>query len=74
MRPIILSGPAFDWDEGARYQANAVVDGEVNWRAAMFADPGVMKCPGCGEFLWREGHVVKCPHCSHEWDTRKAGV
>lgn len=70
-RPIILDGAPFDWDEGARYGQNAVDDaGNVNWMAAMFADPGVMTCPGCGEHLWNEGDRVRCPHCSHEFTTR----
>lgn len=70
MRPIILTGKAFDWDEGARYGAAAVnVDDSVNWRAAFFADPGVMSCPQCKEHLWREGDTVRCPHCSSEFET-----
>lgn len=73
-RPIIISGQPFDWKSGAEAAENVVgEDGEVNWMAAMFADPGVMRCPGCREYLWREGDLVRCPHCSHEWDTRKRG-
>lgn len=69
-RPIILEGKPFDWDEGKRYGAQAVDDdGNVNWMAAMFADPGVMACPGCGEHLWNEGMTAKCPDCEHEWRT-----
>lgn len=68
-RPIILEGKPFDWDAGAESLKNAVSgDGEANWGAAAFADPGVMKCPGCQEYLWREGERVRCPHCSHEWE------
>ncbi len=35
-------------------------DGEVNWRAAFFADPGCRKCPGCGEYYWDEADVMEC--------------
>jgi hypothetical protein len=67
---IILSGKPFDWDEGAKMQdlvADAAAEGHVNWYAAAGADPGVMKCPGCGEYLWKEGERVRCPDCGHEW-------
>lgn len=36
-------------------------DGEVNWRAAFFADPGVTQCPSCSEYLWWEGAILECP-------------
>jgi ssDNA-binding Zn-finger/Zn-ribbon topoisomerase 1 len=69
--PILLEGPAFDWAEGEKHGAQAVDDdGNVNWMAAMFADPGCMKCPGCSEYLWREGYRVRCPDCGHEWVTQ----
>jgi exosome complex RNA-binding protein Csl4 len=68
-RPIIIAGRPFDWEEGERYRARVVAeDGSIDWMAAAFADPGVMKCPGCGEFLWNEGSRVRCPHCTHEWE------
>ena len=68
--PIILDGPAFDWEEGKRCSDQVVdEDGEVNWYAAMGADPGVMACPGCGLYLWQEGDRVRCPDCGHEWVT-----
>lgn len=43
--------------------ASHVVDdrGVVNWRAAFFADPGVTQCPGCGEYVMREGSILECP-------------
>ena len=69
-RPIIIEGPPFDWEAGAKALGGVCDGGEPNWGAAACADPGVMKCPGCDEHLWREGHVVRCPHCSCEWDTR----
>lgn len=69
-RPIILEGKGFDWEAGNRAQekvAEAAEEGEVNWGAAMLADPGVMKCPGCGVYLDREGKKVECPDCGHVW-------
>lgn len=67
--PIILEGKAFPWNEPN--PAGEVVDanGEVNWMAAAFADPGCLKCPGCGVFLWNEGLRVRCPDCGAEFDT-----
>ena len=44
-------------------------DGNVNWRAAFSADPGVIECPGCGIFLWREGTKVECPDCGEVFFT-----
>lgn len=68
--PIILEGEAFPWDKPN--PAGKVVDddGEVNWRAASFADPGVMKCPKCAEYLWREGVRVRCPTCNNEFEVK----
>jgi len=67
---IILRGKPFDW-EAAKPAAQNVVDeeGEVNWRNAMNADPGVMKCPNCDVLLWREGEFVECPDCHHQFST-----
>ena len=63
-RPIILEGEPFDWLEGQKNLIGAVDEnGEVNWLAAMSADPGCMKCPKCQEWLWREGIKVECPEC-----------
>jgi len=70
--PIILKGKAFDWEAAAPKASNAVDDkGEVNWRNAMAADPGVMKCPNCGIFLWREGELVECPDCGEQFSTMR---
>ena len=69
--PIILEGEPFDWEAGAT-AADKVMNGQViNWGAAMAADPGIMACPGCGVFLWREGVRVKCPDCGQEWNQRE---
>jgi hypothetical protein len=68
--PIIIEGKAFDWHEGAEYSAKAVdSDGNVNWQAASFADPGVIACPKCKAYLWNEGLRVRCPDCGEEFDT-----
>jgi Zn finger protein HypA/HybF involved in hydrogenase expression len=62
--PIILEGNPFNWDEGKKSMMNAVdKHGEINWLAAFNADPGVIKCPKCQEWLWREGKKVQCPEC-----------
>lgn len=72
LRPEIIEGQPFDWEFGAKAAAMAVDDdGEVNWRAAFYADPGTMTCPGCLRKLWREGTLVRCPDCQHEWNTNR---
>jgi hypothetical protein len=50
------------WNETAM---DNVVDaaGEVNWKAAFYADPGVKKCPGCDEYYWDEASVMECTVC-----------
>lgn len=69
--PIILEGEPFDWEAGAK-AASEVMNGEyINWMAALAADPGVMTCPACKVYLWREGQVVRCPDCAHEWNQRE---
>lgn len=66
----IITGLAFDWDEAKKYADNVVDDsGEVNWRNAFFADPGVMSCPKCDACYWAEGHGVECTGCGHRWYT-----
>ena len=67
--PIILEGDPFPWD--APNPLGAIIDaaGKVNWMAAAFADPGVMSCPKCKEYLWNEGNRVRCPDCGHEFET-----
>jgi len=69
---IILEGKPFDWEAAKSAMENAVgEDGEPNWRAAMAADPGLMKCPNCGVYLWREGEFVECPDCHHQFSTMR---
>ena len=69
--PIILEGKGFDWDKGQKASEHVMDDeGNVNWYAAFSADPGVMKCPKCGVYLWNEGTKVRCPDCGHEWSPK----
>ena len=68
MTAVVLEGPRFDWEAGARAAENVVGDdGEINYWAAASADPGVMACPSCGVYHWREGTRVRCANCAHEW-------
>ena len=68
--PIILEGVAFLWSEPNPHGEVVDESGEVNWAAAAFSDPGCMACPKCNVYLWNEGLRVRCPECSHEFDTR----
>ena len=67
--PIILEGKAFPWDEPNPHGEVTDAEGNINWAAAAFADPGVLSCPGCKEYLWNEGFRVRCPGCGREFDT-----
>lgn len=67
--PIILKGEPFLWNEPNPHGETVDEDGEVNWAAAAFADPGVMGCPRCAVYLWNEGDFVRCPDCGHEFET-----
>lgn len=66
--PIILKGPTADWEFHKREMAK-LKDDPDNFSAAMGADPGVIQCPACKTCLWREGWTIKCPDCSHEFET-----
>lgn len=73
-RPIIIEGEPFDWEEGGKNMLNVVdAAGEVNWQAAFSADPGVMQCPRCREYLWKEGTKVQCPNCDNIFFTKAGG-
>lgn len=63
----LISGAYKDaWNEQA--MDNVVYpDGEVNWRAAFAADPGVKKCPGCDEYYWDEASVMECTNCKTQF-------
>lgn len=70
LRPTVISGPPFDWGEAAKASESVIDDdGEVNWRAAFNADPGVSKCPKCSTMHWWEGDRIRCAFagCGHEW-------
>lgn len=68
--PKILTGQSFDWQDGAKWTEKVVgANGEVNWRAASFADPGVTQCPECKAFYWNEGDTVECLDCGAQWET-----
>lgn len=58
----ILGKVTFDWEAGAeaakRVQRD---DGSINWRAALSADPGVVRCNKCERYLWNESDTLQCP-------------
>lgn len=43
--------------------------GEINWRAAAGADPGICSCPACGEMFWCWGSKQRCAVCGFEYPT-----
>lgn len=73
--PIVLEPKGFDnaraWQECTGYVAKCGgiqhEGGEVNWRAAAGADPGIVSCPACGIHLWGWGVRLQCPDCSFEF-------
>ena len=73
----IIYGPYENaWDGEA--SANVVnEEGDINWRAAFTADPGVRRCE-CGLYLWDEARVLECPDCEawgwSKHDNRKPKV
>lgn len=77
MDPIVIDPPNFDqksaWGECRDYvdKCGGVVNeaGEVNWRAAHAADPGICSCPACGEMYWCWGNVQRCRACTFEYPT-----
>jgi ssDNA-binding Zn-finger/Zn-ribbon topoisomerase 1 len=66
-RPIILKGEPFDWNEGYKHMLVA----NRSFADAMAADPGCVQCPGCKEYLWREGEKVECPHCHTQFEIKR---
>jgi len=69
--PIILPNSAwqFNYDNAKEAAENAVDDeGNVNWWAAMAADPGVTKCPGCDTEYFRDAEKLECPECGTQWN------
>lgn len=71
---INLEGPdlGFDWETAKQAQEALAESGGENIGAAMFADPGCIKCPGCAAFLWHTAYgFAGCPECGHTWDSAK---
>lgn len=77
MEPIILEPAGLTseqgWDECNRYveQCGGLTyeDGEVNWRAAFGADPGICSCPACRQKYWAWGTKQRCRQCGFEYPT-----
>jgi hypothetical protein len=75
--PIILDPanltPEQGWDECHRYveKCGGLTDGdgEVNWRAAFGADPGICTCPACHQQYWAWGRRHRCRQCGFEYPT-----
>jgi len=70
LRPRVLAGDQFDWEEGERAMGRIVDEGgEISMGAAMAADPGVTRCPTCGTYHWREGTKRQCARegCLSVW-------
>lgn len=66
--PKILTGKPFDWKQGEEASKHVIrEDGSVHWGAAFAADPGVCRCPGCGEWYWNEGDLVECLDCGRQF-------
>jgi hypothetical protein len=72
--PIVIQPPGFDqakqWakcNEAAKHVERP--DGEVNWKAAFSADPGVCSCPACRRMHWAWGSVQRCSGCGFEYPT-----
>lgn len=59
----IISG-AYEDAFSKEAQDNIVdAEGNVNWRAAFAADPGMTKCPACKAYYWNEAAVLECLDC-----------
>jgi hypothetical protein len=75
--PIILDPPDLTpkqgWDECKRAVDECggltYPDGEVNWRAAFSADPGICTCPACHQQYWAWGRRQRCRACGFEYPT-----
>jgi hypothetical protein len=59
----IISGAYPDAFNKDAFDNIANEDGSINWRAAMWADPGVKSCPQCKAHFWNEADVLECPDC-----------
>lgn len=75
--PVIVDPPGFTPEQGWKDCRQSVEqcggltypDGEVNWRAAFSADPGITSCPACQAKHWSWGRVVRCARCAFEFPT-----
>lgn len=74
--PIVIDPPGFDQSAAWKECSDEVDrcgglerDGEVNWRAAFSADPGICSCPSCHTSFWAWGSVQKCTECGFEYPT-----
>lgn len=75
--PIVIDPPGFDpnagWKEHSDYveQCGGLTheDGDVNWRAAFGADPGICSCPACHTMYWAFGRKQRCRACNFEYPT-----
>jgi len=63
----IIEGKPFDWEDADR-RMNAMFKSNRPWAAAFCADPGVMSCPKCETYFWKEGSRVQCTECGHIWN------
>ena len=58
------------WKDCREWQPKVVdEDGEVNWRAAHYADPGLTSCPACDQYYWNLGNLHKCRKCNFIYPT-----
>lgn len=60
--PQVLSGYRFDW-VAAFDDAQRLRKAGRPLEAAEASDPGVVRCPECGELLWRDGLHIACSRC-----------
>lgn len=75
--PIVIDPPNFNiqaaWQECREYvdKCGGMTheDGDVNWRAAFGADPGVCSCPACHQMYWAWGKQQRCVDCGFEYPT-----
>lgn len=66
----IIEGEPFDWKAGKEAMDHVVRNsGDINWRAAFSADPGVTHCPKCKTHFWAEGKKLECTECETQFLT-----
>lgn len=72
---IVVDPPGFDvkagwaWCHEQSKDGCVYPDGEVNWRAAFSADPGIVSCPVCQQMHWAWGRRQRCTVCEFEYPT-----